>query len=161
MRVLITGGAGFIGSNLALRLTRDGHIVTVLDTLSPQIHGETPETSSPLFASIRDKVRFVRGSVCDESAMADCLEGQEAVVHLAAETGTGQSMYEIRRYADVNVGGTAVLLSAIFLALALRVGFNTETDQAAMKPERRLFAFSIVYLFLVFGLIVADKLVLR
>jgi dTDP-L-rhamnose 4-epimerase len=113
MRVLITGGAGFIGSNLALRLTRDGHIVTVLDTLSPQIHGETPETSSPLFASIRDKVRFVRGSVCDESAMADCLEGQEAVVHLAAETGTGQSMYEIRRYADVNVGGTAVLLDRL------------------------------------------------
>jgi len=113
MRVLITGGAGFIGSNLALRLTRDGHIVTVLDTLSPQIHGETPETSSPLFASIRDKVRFVRGSVCDESAVADCLEGQEAVVHLAAETGTGQSMYEIRRYADVNVGGTAVLLDRL------------------------------------------------
>ncbi len=57
-------------------------------------------------------------------------------------------------------GGTAVLLSAIFLALALRVGFNTETDQAAMKPERRLFWFSIIYLFGMFGALVADRLVL-
>jgi dTDP-L-rhamnose 4-epimerase len=110
MNVLITGGAGFIGSNLALRLVRDGHAVTVLDNLSAQIHGADPETHSPLFSSIRGKLRFIRGSVCDESVWPGCLEDQEAIVHLAAETGTGQSMYEIYRYAEVNVGGTARML---------------------------------------------------
>lgn len=110
MRILITGGAGFIGSNLALRLVCEGHEVTVLDSLSPQIHGTEPETSSPLYASIRDKVRFLRGDVCDAAVWPQCLPGQEALVNLAAETGTGQSMYEIHRYADVNVGGTARML---------------------------------------------------
>lgn len=110
MNILITGGAGFIGSNLALRLAAEGHALTILDSLSPQIHGENPLHSSPLYLSIRDKVKFVHGSVCDESAWAQCLPGQDAVVHLAAETGTGQSMYEIRRYVDVNVGGTALML---------------------------------------------------
>jgi dTDP-L-rhamnose 4-epimerase len=113
MRVLITGGAGFIGSHLALRLIREGHSVTVLDTLSPQIHGTQPEISSPLYASIRNAVRFVHGSVCDESTLSACLRDQDAVVHLAAETGTGQSMYEIRRYADINVGGTALMLDRL------------------------------------------------
>ena len=110
MRILITGGAGFIGSNLALRLVREGHDVTVLDNLSPQIHGSDPQASSPLYASIRAKVRFVRGDVCDPAVWPQCLPGQDAVVNLAAETGTGQSMYEIHRYAEVNVGGTARML---------------------------------------------------
>lgn len=110
MRVLITGGAGFIGSNLAARLVGEGHQVTVLDNLSRQIHGEDPEAGSPLYLAIRDQVRFVRGDVCDPDVWAQCLPGQDAVVNLAAETGTGQSMYEIHRYAEVNVGGTARLL---------------------------------------------------
>jgi dTDP-L-rhamnose 4-epimerase len=113
LRILITGGAGFIGSNLALRLLSEGHDVTVLDSLSPQIHGDDPERSSPLFASIKERVRFVRGSVCDERVFSDCIRAQDAIVHLAAETGTGQSMYEIRRYCDVNVGGTALLLDRL------------------------------------------------
>jgi dTDP-L-rhamnose 4-epimerase len=113
MRILITGGAGFIGSRLALRLSGDGHAVTVLDTLSPQIHGEDPARTSPLFRSITDRVRFAHGSVCDQHVVAECLRDQEAVVHLAAETGTGQSMYEIRRYVDVNIGGTALLLDQL------------------------------------------------
>ena len=113
MRILITGGAGFIGSHLALRLKRDGHDITILDNLSPQVHGAEPDVTSPLFASIRDSVSFVRGSVCDESILSKCLKGQQAVVHLAAETGTGQSMYEIRRYTEVNVGGTAALLNLL------------------------------------------------
>ncbi|RYG17161.1 NAD-dependent epimerase/dehydratase family protein, partial [bacterium] len=71
------------------------------------------EHTSPLFASIRDVVRFIKGSISDADTVATALEGQEAVVHLAAETGTGQSMYEITRYVDVNVGGTAVLLQRI------------------------------------------------
>jgi dTDP-L-rhamnose 4-epimerase len=113
MRVLITGGAGFIGSNLALRLLREGHSVTVLDSLSPQIHGDDPKTTSPLYASVRGRVDFIRASVCGETAVAQALAGAEAVVHLAAETGTGQSMYEILRYADINVGGTALLLDRL------------------------------------------------
>lgn len=110
MRILITGGAGFIGSNLALRLVREGHRVTVLDNLSIQIHGSNPEKSSPLYGSIRNKVNFVFGSVCDDNAWPNCLADQDAVVHLAAETGTGQSMYETRRYTEVNIGGTAMML---------------------------------------------------
>ena len=113
MRILITGGAGFIGSHLALRLVREGHAVTVLDILSPQIHGAEPEITSSLFASVRDVVTFVRGSVCDEATLAVCLQDQDAVVHLAAETGTGQSMYEIRRYAEINIGGTALMLDLL------------------------------------------------
>ncbi|HSX55055.1 MAG TPA: NAD-dependent epimerase/dehydratase family protein [Sphingomonas sp.] len=112
MNILITGGAGFIGSRLALRLIERGHDVTVLDTLSPQIHGDDPD-ASPLFASIRDKVRFVRGTVTDRAAMEQVLAGQEAVVHLAAETGTGQSMYQIEHYSAVNVGGTALMLDIL------------------------------------------------
>jgi dTDP-L-rhamnose 4-epimerase len=113
VRILITGGAGFIGSNLALRLITDGHTVSVLDNLSPQVHGDDPDSTSPLLASIRDKVQVVRGSVCDVDALKECLRGQDAVVHLAAETGTGQSMYEIQRYTDVNIGGTALLLDLL------------------------------------------------
>ena len=113
MKILITGGAGFIGSNLALRLLAAGNTVTVLDSLAPQIHGLAPENTSPLYKSISDKVRFVRGSVCDESVWVDALQDQEAIVHLAAETGTGQSMYEIRRYTEVNVGGTAIMLNLL------------------------------------------------
>lgn len=113
MKVLITGGAGFIGSNLALKLISLGHEVAVLDTLSQQIHGDAPQISSPLYLSIKDKVRFIQGSVCDESALTRALEGQDAIVHLAAETGTGQSMYEIKKYVDVNIGGTALLLDLL------------------------------------------------
>jgi len=113
MKVLITGGAGFIGSNLAVRLVSEGHAVTVLDNLSLQIHGEDPASSSPLYSSVLGKVEFILGSVCDDVVVAKALQGVEAVVHLAAETGTGQSMYEIRRYADVNVGGTALLLDRL------------------------------------------------
>lgn len=113
MKILITGGAGFIGSNLAIRLVNEGHSVTVLDSLSPQIHGENPEINSPLYGSIRGMVNFIHGSVCDEGQLTRSMEGQDAIVHLAAETGTGQSMYEIRRYVDVNVGGTALLLDCL------------------------------------------------
>lgn len=113
MNILITGGAGFIGSNLALHLIDLGHQVTILDTLSPQIHGEDPVNASPLFLSIKDKVRFVQGTVCDEADWQQVLPGQDAIVHLAAETGTGQSMYEIKKYIDVNVGGTALMLDLL------------------------------------------------
>lgn len=110
--ILITGGAGFIGSKLSLRLLAKGHNVRVLDNLSAQIHGADAETSA-LFRSIHGKVEFFRGSVTSREDLMKVLPGVDTVVHLAAETGTGQSMYAIRHYSDVNIGGTALLLDVI------------------------------------------------
>lgn len=111
--VLVTGGAGFIGSNVALKLLKKGYNVTVLDNLSKQIHGENPERTSPLYLSIKDKVNFIKGSVTSREDWLKALDGQDAVIHLAAETGTGQSMYEIEKYVDTNIGGTALLLDIL------------------------------------------------
>ena len=111
-KILITGGAGFIGSSLALALSARGHAVTVLDNLTRQIHGDDAE-ASPLFARIRGKVDFIRGDVTSREDLLKVLPGVDTVVHLAAETGTGQSMYAIQHYAEVNVGGTALLLDLI------------------------------------------------
>lgn len=111
-KILITGGAGFIGSNIALKLKSQGYEVTVLDSLQPQIHGESPEKSQ-LFISIKDKIHFVRGSVTDRKIMEELLADSDAVIHLAAETGTGQSMYEIEKYCNTNIGGTALLLDIL------------------------------------------------
>lgn len=113
MKVLITGGAGFIGSNLALKLKEKEYDVTVLDTLSLQIHGNSPDKTSPLYKNIKGKVKFIKGSVTSREDWMKALDGQEIVIHLAAETGTGQSMYEIKRYVDVNIGGTAMLLDIL------------------------------------------------
>ncbi|WP_407520295.1 NAD-dependent epimerase/dehydratase family protein [Lacibacter sp. MH-610] len=113
MNILITGGAGFIGSSLALQLIARGHSVTVLDNLSEQIHGADAETGSFLFQRIKDKVQFVKGDVCNEADWKKVLPGQDVVVHLAAETGTGQSMYLIRKYTDVNIGGTSLMLDLL------------------------------------------------
>lgn len=112
-KILITGGAGFIGSNLAIRLLKKGYQVTVLDNLSKQIHGDNPEKTSPLYQSIKDKVCFLRGSVTNRHDWIKALDGQDAVIHLAAETGTGQSMYEIEKYVNSNIGGTALLLDIL------------------------------------------------
>lgn len=111
--ILITGGAGFIGSNLALKLIQKGYKVTVLDNLSKQIHGNNPEKDSPLYNSIKGKVRFISGSVTSKNDWLDALKEQDAIIHLAAETGTGQSMYEINRYCEVNIGGTALMLDIL------------------------------------------------
>jgi dTDP-L-rhamnose 4-epimerase len=111
--ILITGGAGFIGSNLALKLLNKGYKVTVLDNLSPQIHGDNPQQSSPLYKSIEDKVTFIKGTVTSKQDWLTALEGQDIIVHYAAETGTGQSMYEIQKYVDVNVNGTAIMLDLL------------------------------------------------
>jgi len=110
--ILITGGAGFIGSKLSLTLRSAGHRVRVLDNLAPQIHGGDPEGST-LYQAIHGKVEFVRGDVTCRDDLLRALAGMDTVVHLAAETGTGQSMYAIRHYSDVNVGGTALLLDLI------------------------------------------------
>ena len=85
-RILITGGAGFIGSNIARKLIAKNYEVVVLDSLSPQIHGEDPEKTSPLYISIKEKVHFIHGSVLSKSDWIKALEGVDAVIHLAAET---------------------------------------------------------------------------
>lgn len=111
--ILISGGAGFIGSNLANKLIEKGYNIRVLDNLSQQVHGNNPEFTSPLYQSIFGKVDFIQGSVTSRNDWSKALEGQDAVIHLAAETGTGQSMYEINKYCDVNIGGTAQLLDIL------------------------------------------------
>ncbi|WP_313101145.1 NAD-dependent epimerase/dehydratase family protein [Epilithonimonas sp.] len=113
MKILITGGAGFIGSNLALNLIGRGHQITVLDNLSKQIHGENPEETSPLYLSIKDKVKFIKGTVTSREDLEEAIQNQDVIVHFAAETGTGQSMYQIEHYTNTNIGGTALLLDIL------------------------------------------------
>ena len=104
--ILITGGAGFIGSNLTIKLVSLGYNVTILDNLSRQIH----EEDSPFYQSVKGISNFIKGDVRNKLDWDKALDGQDAVIHLASETGTGQSMYEIERYNDVNILGTANLL---------------------------------------------------
>jgi dTDP-L-rhamnose 4-epimerase len=111
--VLITGGAGFIGSNLCLKLVSRGWRVTVLDNLARQVHGDVPERDSPLYKRIAGKVKFLQGSVTSRENLREAIAGQSVIVNLAAETGTGQSMYEIERYSEVNIGGTSKLLDLL------------------------------------------------
>jgi dTDP-L-rhamnose 4-epimerase len=107
--VLITGGAGFIGSHLADELLAHGYAVRALDNLCEQVHG--PGRARPDY--LHEDVELVVGDVRDPVAVARALEGVEAVFHFAAMVGVGQSMYEIRDYTDVNDMGTAVLLEAL------------------------------------------------
>ncbi len=111
MKILITGGAGFIGQNLTLKLQKLGHHVVVLDSLESQIHGTSISSDLKAFLGT---VRFYHGSVLDKDLVVKAIEDIDLVFHLAAETGTGQSMYDISKYVDVNVKGTAVLLESIF-----------------------------------------------
>lgn len=105
-RVLITGGAGFIGSHLVDRLVELGYRVRVLDSLEPQVHGDS--------AGHRNgDAEYQVGSVLDADAVARSLRSVDAVVHFAAQVGVDQSMYDIRRYVRENCEGTAVLLEAL------------------------------------------------
>jgi dTDP-L-rhamnose 4-epimerase len=112
MKVLVTGGAGFIGSRSVLRLLQEGHECVVLDNLHPQVHTHNPEQSST-WKAVQGACRTLVADVRDEMALEKALEGCDAVLHLAAETGTGQSMYEAGRYSSVNVTGTAILLQMV------------------------------------------------
>lgn len=107
--ILITGGAGFIGSHLAYELLQQGYRVRVLDNLLPQVHGQDQRPP----AYLPPEVELMVGDVRDPEAIERALRGVDAVYHLAAMVGVGQSMYEIARYTDVNNLGTATLLQAL------------------------------------------------
>lgn len=107
-RVLITGGAGFIGSHLARRLLAAGAEVRILDNLIEQVHGDEGRP-----AYLPPEAELVVGDVRDRDRVARALAGVDVVVHLAARVGVGQSMYEIAEYASVNTYGTAMLLQAM------------------------------------------------
>jgi len=112
LNVLITGGAGFIGSSLSEALANRGYTVTILDSLSTQIHGTEPLKSN-LYNRASKVASIIQGSVTNYDDWKEAIKGQEVVVHLAAETGTGQSMYEIEKYMNVNVQGTSILLNIL------------------------------------------------
>ena len=105
MDVLITGGAGFIGSHLADRLLAEGHNVRAFDNLDAQVH---PDAARPEY--LAEDVDFVAGDVRDHDAVRRALDGVDTVVHFAAAVGVGQSMYEIERYTSINAIGAAVVL---------------------------------------------------
>lgn len=109
--ILITGGLGFIGLNLAEQLIGTGVRVRLFDNLSAQIHGALPVIDHPVLGSA--SVEVMRGSVSSRADLTRAIDGVDAIVHLAAETGTAQSMYEIAHYSDVNIQATALLLDVL------------------------------------------------
>lgn len=112
MRILITGGAGFIGSHTANQLQKEGHEVTIFDNLNTQVH----ESNSEFPEYLHPDIKKVKGDVRDFHAIAYAIKGQEIIYHLASLTGVGQSMYQVKEYIDVNGGGTANLVEAIIHA---------------------------------------------
>jgi dTDP-L-rhamnose 4-epimerase len=107
MNILVTGGAGFIGSHLVDSLVERGHRVRILDSIVEQVHGSAvPDHLNP-------SAEFIRGDVCDVDMVRKALDEIDVVYHEAAEVGVGQSMYEIVRYVKANDLGTAVLLEEI------------------------------------------------
>jgi dTDP-L-rhamnose 4-epimerase len=112
-KILITGGAGFIGLEVAKQAVEHGYQVLLFDNLSPQIHGAIPDLAGlrRLRSTHAAQIEVFRGDVLRASDWSLALEHAGAVIHLAAETGTAQSMYEISRYTETNIGGTAALLN--------------------------------------------------
>lgn len=108
MKILVTGGAGFIGSHLVDALISKGHQVRIYDNLEPQTHSGAKK---PKY--LNKKAEFIKGDVRNKSDLAKAVNGVEAVYHLAAAVGIGQSMYQVKKYAYVNVGGVANLLEIL------------------------------------------------
>lgn len=108
--ILITGGAGFIGARLCEKLFTKGYNITILDNLSDQVHGKG---ESLLFNRIKEKCVFIKGDVRQKEKWEEAIKGQEIIVHLAAETGTAQSMYQQQKYHNVNIKGTSNMLEVL------------------------------------------------
>ena len=106
--ILVTGGAGYIGSHLVDALVAREYQVTVLDILEPQVHrsGRWPSYANP-------KAQYVQGDVRDRAVFEPLVLAADGVVHFAAAVGVGQSMYQVDRYVDVNTRGTALLLDIL------------------------------------------------
>jgi dTDP-L-rhamnose 4-epimerase len=115
-RILITGGAGFIGRFVADELIARGNQVRVLDSLIEQVHGDIERP-----AALHPDVELIRADVRNGDAVAKALKGIDSVIHLAAEVGVGQSMYEVERYTSVNDVGTAVLFEKLIANPVRRV----------------------------------------
>jgi dTDP-L-rhamnose 4-epimerase len=109
MRVLVTGGAGFVGAFVVEALVKDGCQVRVFDNLDPQVHRDGARNLD----EVKSRIEFVRGDVRDRDSLRGAIEGVDRIVHLAAVVGVGQSMYEVVRYVDHNTLGTAVLLDIL------------------------------------------------
>ncbi len=111
-KILITGGAGFIGSHIVDKLLAAGHTVRVFDNLEPQVHGGLREQGHwPEYAN--PDAEYILGDIRNYDAVTEALAGMDVVFHEAAMVGVGQSMYQVSRYTDVNTNGAAVLLQAI------------------------------------------------
>lgn len=111
--ILITGGSGFIGSEIVKQLNNmGGWNIIVLDSMTEQIHGRNWQKSY-LYQEIKDKCSFVKGSVTDINTVLPLVGNVEYIIHLAAETGTGQSMYQINQYNEINIMGISNILQAI------------------------------------------------
>ena len=129
-RVVVSGGAGFIGTRLVQRLLAGGHEVTVLDALIPSVHGEDAAPPDEIRGA-----RFLKGDVRYADAWREALAGATQVYHLAAETGTGESMYRARHYVDVNVGGTALLCDLLLSGAAPEVSAVVLASSRAVYGE--------------------------
>lgn len=133
-RVLITGGAGFIGAEIVKQLSENGkYDITVIDCMTKQIHGEKWEQSY-LYKSIEGKCKFIKADVRDYNAIKDSVASSDYIVHLAAETGTGQSMYQINQYNEVNIMGTSNILQAISSA-----GSDSKVKKIILSSSRSVY----------------------
>ena len=133
-KILITGGAGFIGSEIVDLLNKKRNFdVTVLDILTEQIHGRNPDDSF-LYKKIKGKCKFVKGSVTDIHTLFPLVKDTEYIIHLAAETGTGQSMYQINHYNETNVMGTSNILQAISM-----LGKESNIKQIILSSSRSVY----------------------
>ncbi len=128
-RVLVTGGAGFIGRHVTTALQHAGHWVRWLDNLDPQVHGSPAQENALQDSSADD---FLVGDVCFRSDWEQALEQIDVVIHLAAQTGTGQSMYRVAYYTEVNVGGTALLWDVL-------ANQRTSVSQVVIASSRAIY----------------------
>lgn len=132
--LLITGGAGFIGSEIVQQLSvMGGWNITVLDSMAEQVHGKEWKRSY-LLNQIQDKCNFVKGSVTDIDTILPIIKEADYIIHLAAETGTGQSMYQINQYNEVNVMGTSNILQAISI-----LGKKSKVKKIILSSSRSVY----------------------